>query len=76
MNPLSIRISEQNQNFLKAMSASGKSKSKIVNDALDLLRRVRLKAELTDMAISSEKEDALLAEEGMVDYLTILEDAA
>ncbi|EKD92962.1 MAG: hypothetical protein ACD_28C00290G0001 [uncultured bacterium] len=76
MDPLSVRVSEHNQSFLKQMSDLGKTKTEIVNNALDLLRKVQLQNELTAMAKDNPEEDALLAEEGMEDYVTLLDDAA
>lgn len=75
MNPISVRVSEPNQDFLERMTSGGKSKTAIVNNALDLLRKAQLQAELTAMAVSDPEEDAKMAEEGMEDYLTLIEDA-
>ena len=76
MNPLSVRVSEKNHEFLQEMTTSGKSKTEIVNDALDFLRKKKLQDELTSMATNNGNDDALLAEEGMEDYLKLLNDAA
>lgn len=76
MNPLSIRVSENNRSFLEQMADRGKTKTEIVNDALDLLRKAQLQSELTSMATRSSKEDISLAEEGFEDYLTLLDNAA
>lgn len=75
MNPLSVRISEHNQSFLQQMSDRGKTKTEIVNDALDLLRKAQLQSELTSMAMDNPEENRLLAEEGMEDYITLLNNA-
>lgn len=76
MNPLSVRVSENNQSFLEHMADRGKTKTEIVNDALDLLRKAQLQSELISMATDHPGEDVLLAEEGFEDYLTLLEDAS
>lgn len=75
MNPLSVRVSEHNQSFLQQMSDRGKTKTEIVNDALDLLRKAQLQSELTSMAMDNPEENRLLAEEGMEDYITLLNNA-
>ena len=76
MSPLSIRVSEYNQSFLEKMVDCGKSKTEVVNDALDLLRKAQLQSELTAMATDEVGQDSQFAEEGMEEYLTLLDDAA
>lgn len=76
MSPLSIRVSENNQSFLERMVGRGKTKTEIVNDALDFLRKAQLQHELTAMATDDANEDVGFAEEDMEDYLTLLDDAA
>ena len=76
MNPLSVRVTEDNQCFLQRMSDLGKTKTEIVNNALELLRKVQLQSELTALATDNPEGDKLLAGEGMEDYVTLLEDAA
>lgn len=76
MSPLSIRVSKHNQNFLEQMAGRGKSKTEIVNHALDLLRKMQLQSELSSMATEDTESDVLFAEEGMEDYLTLLDHAA
>ena len=58
------------------MAEQGKTKTEIVNDALDLLRKAALQNELTALATDDPNTDKMLAEEGMEDYLTMLDDAA
>jgi Arc/MetJ-type ribon-helix-helix transcriptional regulator len=74
MNPLSVRVSENNQTFIKQMTGRGMSKTDVVNHALDLLRKAQLQKELTSMATDDPQEDAKLAEEGMMDSLKLLAD--
>lgn len=76
MNPISVRVSGKNQSFLEKMVVAGKSKTDVVNEALDFLRKSNLQSELADMASGGSKEDSSLAEEGMEDYLTLVDDAA
>jgi len=76
MAPLSVRVSDNNQSFLEQMAERGTSKTDLVNRALDLLRKAQLQSELSSLAMDSSVEDAALAEEGMQDYLTLLDDAA
>lgn len=76
MNPLSLRVSDRNQSFLEQMAGLGKSKTETVNDALDFLRKAKLRNDLTALATDSPESDAALANEDMKDYFTILEDAA
>jgi hypothetical protein len=76
MNPLSIRVSENNKNFLERMADLGKTKTEIVNDALDFLRKAQLQDELTAMATDDADMDASLANESMEDCLTLLDHAA
>ncbi|MEK7672673.1 MAG: hypothetical protein AAB373_02200 [Patescibacteria group bacterium] len=61
MNQLSIRVSENNQRFLEQMAERGKSKTAVVNDALDFLRKAQLQSELTAMATDNPEEDVLMA---------------
>jgi len=74
MNPISIRISENNQTFIEQMSKFGMNKTDIVNRALDLLRKARLQKDLMAMAMDDPKGDAIMAEEGMDDYLNLIKD--
>lgn len=76
MAPLSIRVSENNRNFLEQMASRGKTKTAVINDALDILRKAQLQRELTALATDDAGEDVHLAEEGMEDYLTLLDNAA
>ncbi len=76
MNALSVRVSKNNQNFLEQMASRGKTKTAVINDALDILRKAQLQRELTAMATDDTGDDVHLAEEGMEDYLTLLDNAA
>ncbi|MEK9160302.1 MAG: hypothetical protein AAB383_06270 [Patescibacteria group bacterium] len=42
---------------------------------MNLLRKTQLETELTSLATDNPEEDALLAEEGMEDYSSLLETA-
>lgn len=74
MNPLSIRITENNQAFIEKMIHRGVSKTDVVNNALDLLRKAQLQRELTAMATDNPEEDLRMAEIDLNDYLNLLED--
>ncbi len=76
MAAISIRVSQNNQNFLESMAECGKNRSKTVNAALDLMRKIHLRKELTALATENPDEDALLADEDMEDYLTLISDEA
>jgi len=74
MNPLSIRISKNNQIFVNKLVQKGTSKTEAVNKALDIYRKLQLQHELTSLALDSIEEDSILAETGIEDYLTLLKD--
>ncbi len=75
MTPLSVRVSESNQAFLTTMIDRGTSKSELVNHALDLLRKIQLQKELTELASDDFDENAQLANLDMNDYLDLLDHA-
>lgn len=75
MQPLSVRLSSENQQFMEQFLAKNKgNKSTLVNGALDLFRKYSLQKELIEMAKENEKEDQALAEYGMDDYLKTIQD--
>ena len=74
MAALSVRVSEDNEAFVQKLVLKGISKTEAVNRALDLMRKAQLKKELTALALDEVDDNALLAEEGMDDYLNLLED--
>ncbi|MFA5854998.1 MAG: hypothetical protein WC846_01765 [Candidatus Gracilibacteria bacterium] len=75
MNPVSFRVSDPNHTFIERMVGSGMNKTDLINKALDLLRKAQLQKELTQMAQDDPIEDSKMAEEGMDDYLTLLNNA-
>lgn len=71
-SPISVRLRPENAQFVQHATKSGHSISSIMNEALHLLRREKLRREIQAGFEAEAEENVKMAEEGMLEYWNIV----